>query len=62
MTMSGHGKNEAGKLPPDSEWLRELSPEERAALADPSDVDVDPEAVLRWLETGEGDDPWPRGE
>jgi hypothetical protein len=45
------------KSEPDPEWLSELTPEEREHLADPSPADVDHQAVLRWLETGEGD-PW----
>jgi hypothetical protein len=45
---------------PRPKWLDELTDDERARVAERGEVDADPEAVLRWLETGEGD-PWPSG-
>lgn len=44
----------------DPEWMDELPPDERELARDPSAVDVDGDAALRWLETGEGPDPWAR--
>jgi hypothetical protein len=39
--------------------MEELPQEERELVRDPSKVDVDSDAALRWMETGEGPDPWP---